>query len=180
MTTGSDIDLKTFIRDVPDFPKPGVLFRDITPLLHNAEAYRYVIDQLTKRIGPLAPDAIIGVESRGFLFGAPVAYNLGLPFVPVRKAGKLPAERMSVEFSLEYGTSRLDIHTDALERDQQVVIVDDLLATGGTAVATAKLVELLGGYVKAIAFLVELRALGGRERLRDFDLITLVQYDSTD
>ena len=179
MTTGSDIDLKTFIRDVPDFPKPGVVFRDITPLLHDAAAYRYVIDELTRRIRPLAPDAIIGVESRGFLFGAPVAYNLGLPFVPVRKPGKLPAERMSVEFSLEYGTSRLDIHTDALERDQQVVIVDDLLATGGTAVAAAKLVELLGGYVKALAFLVELHALGGRERLHDFELITLVHYDGT-
>ena len=102
-TAGPEIDLKALIRDVPDFPKPGVLFRDITPLLHDPEAFRYVIDELTRRIGALTPDAIIGIESRGFLFGAPVAYNLGLPFVPVRKAGKLPAERMSVEFALEYG-----------------------------------------------------------------------------
>ena len=127
------IDLKTFIREVPDFPQPGVLFRDITPLLHDSNAYRYVIDELTRRIGALTPDVIVGVESRGFLFGAPVAYNLGLPFVPVRKAGKLPTERMSVEFALEYGESQLDIHVDALQRDQQVVIVDDLLASGGTA-----------------------------------------------
>ena len=174
---GSDIDLKSFIRDVPDFPKPGVLFRDITPLLYNTEAYRYVIDELTRRIGALSPDVIVGIESRGFLFGAPVAYNLGLPFVPVRKPGKLPAERMSVDFTLEYGESRLDIHTDALERDQQVVIVDDLLATGGTVVATANLVELLGAYVKAMAFLVQLAFLGGRERLDDHKITALIRYD---
>ena len=177
MTTEPDIDLQALIRDVPDFPQPGVLFRDITPLLHDPQAYRHVIDQLTKRIGALSPDAIVGIESRGFLFGAPVAYQLGLPFVPVRKAGKLPSERMSVEFALEYGESQLDIHTDALERDQRVVIVDDLLATGGTAAATAKLVELLGAYVIAAAFLVELAFLGGRERLKGYETIALVRYD---
>ncbi len=176
MTTArSPIDLKAYIREVPDFPKPGVLFRDITPLLHNPDAFRYVIDELTRSIGALEPDAIVGIESRGFLFGAPVSYNLGVPFVPVRKAGKLPAERMSVEFSLEYGESQLDIHTDALERDQQVVIVDDLLATGGTAVSTTKLVELLGAYVKGLAFVVELLELGGRERLGNYDVTALVQ-----
>ena len=172
-----DVDLRAFIRDVPDFPKPGVVFRDITPLLRDPSAYRFVIDELTKRIGALTPDVVVGIESRGFLFGGPVAYNLRVPFVPVRKAGKLPSERMSVEFALEYGESQLDIHTDALERDQRVVIVDDLLATGGTAAATAKLVELLGAYVIAIAFVVELTFLGGRERLKECDLITLVQYD---
>ena len=176
-TAEPPIDLKALIRDVPDFPQPGVLFRDITPLLHDSNAYRYVIDELTRRIGALTPDVIVGVESRGFLFGAPVAYNLGLPFVPVRKAGKLPTERMSVEFALEYGESQLDIHVDALERDQQVVIVDDLLASGGTAGATAKLVELLGAYVKAMAFLVDLTFLGGRERLRGYQLIALIRYD---
>ncbi len=174
----SPIDLKALIRDVPDFPQPGVLFRDITPLLHDTTAYRYVIDQLTERIDTLSPDIIVGIESRGFLFGAPVAYKLGLPFVPVRKAGKLPSERMSVEFALEYGESQLDIHTDAIERDQRVVIVDDLLATAGTAGAACKLVELLGGYVSALAVVVELTFLNGRERLLGRDIISLVNYDA--
>ena len=177
MTTIPHIDLKSLIRDVADFPQPGVLFRDITPLLQDPVAYRYVIDELTRLIGALSPEAIVGIESRGFLFGAPVAYRLGLPFVPVRKAGKLPHERMSVEFSLEYGASQLDIHADALDRDQQVVIVDDLLATGGTAAAAAKLVELLGARVRACAFLVELAFLGGRERLQDYEVLALVRYD---
>ncbi|MGB2695634.1 MAG: adenine phosphoribosyltransferase [Dehalococcoidia bacterium] len=170
------LDLRRYIREVPDFPQKGVLFRDITPLLRDPDAYRYVIDEMTRRIGALAPDVIVGIESRGFLFGAPMAYHLGIPFVPVRKAGKLPAERMSVEFSLEYGESQLDIHADALARDQQVIIVDDLLATGGTASAAAKLVELLGAYVKAMAFLVELSFLGGREKLREHTIISLLDY----
>ncbi len=182
----SPIDLKALIRDVPDFPQPGVLFRDITPLLHDTAAYRHIIDELTERISAHAPDragahaptVIVGIESRGFLFGAPVAYKLGLPFVPVRKAGKLPSQRMSVEFALEYGESQLDIHTDAIERDQRVVIVDDLLATAGTADAACKLVELLGGYVSALAFVVELTFLNGRERLRGRDIISLVKYDA--
>lgn len=171
------MDLKAFIRDVPDFPQPGVLFRDITPLLLNTEAFRYVIDELTARVGALQPDVIVGIESRGFVFGAPVAYNLGLPFVPVRKAGKLPSERMSVEFALEYGESQLDIHVDAIERGQQVVIVDDLLATGGTAAAAANLVELLGANVRGFAFLVELGFLDGRERLREYESFALISYD---
>ncbi len=173
-----NVDLKALIRDVPDFPQPGVLYRDITPLLHNTDAYAYIIDELTSRIDTFTPDVIVGIESRGFLFGAPVAYKLGLPFVPVRKAGKLPSERMSVEFALEYGESQLDIHTDALERNQRTVIVDDLLATGGTADAACKLVELLGGYVSALAFVVELAFLKGRERLQGRDIITLVTYES--
>lgn len=172
------IDLKALIRDVPDFPKPGVLFRDITPLLHDTTAYAHVIDELTGRISVLKPDVVVGIESRGFLFGAPIAYKLGLPFVPVRKAGKLPSERMSVEFALEYGESQLDIHTDALQRDQHAVIVDDLLATGGTADAACKLVELLGGHVSALAFVVELSFLDGRARLHDRNIITLVTYDA--
>ncbi|MEX0785490.1 MAG: adenine phosphoribosyltransferase [Dehalococcoidia bacterium] len=171
------MDLKSYIRNVPDFPQPGVLFRDITPLLQNTEAFRYVIDELTGRVAALQPDVIVGIESRGFVFGAPIAYTLGLPFVPVRKAGKLPSERMSVEFALEYGESQLDIHTDALGRDQQVVIVDDLLATGGTAAAAAKLVELLGAHVRGFAFLVELGFLDGGARLQDYETIALVRYD---
>ena len=135
-----------------------------------------MIDGLTRRIGTLAPDVILGIESRGFLFGAPVAYALGIPFAPVRKAGKLPAERMSVEFALEYGESQLDIHTDAVKVDQSVVVVDDLLATGGTAEASVKLVELLGGSVKALAFLVELPFLGGREKLEGHEVIALIEY----
>lgn len=178
MTAGSGIDLRTLIRDVPDFPEPGVLFRDITPLLREPAAYRYVIDEFSRLIGERTPDAIVGIESRGFLFGAPVAYNLGVPFVPVRKAGKLPSERMSVEFALEYGESQLDVHVDALERDQRVVVIDDLLATGGTVSAAAKLVELLGASVEALVFLVELAYLGGRERLSGHDIIALVRYDN--
>lgn len=178
LDVAGEVDLKGLIRDVPDFPQPGVLFRDITPLLHDTAAYAYVIDTLTERIGALGPDAVVGIESRGFLFGAPVAYGLGLPFVPVRKAGKLPSERMSVEFALEYGESQLDIHTDALERGQRAVIVDDLLATGGTADAACKLVELLGADVIALAFVVELSFLNGRDRLRGREVISLASYES--
>ena len=174
----AQIDLKALIRDVPDFPRPGFLFRDLTPLLQDPAAYCYVIDQITQGVEALAPDAVVGIESRGFLFGAPVAYRLGLPFVPVRKAGKLPSERMSVEFALEYGAGQLDIHTDALERGQSVVIIDDLLATGGTAAAAAELVTMLGASVAALAVVVELTTLGGRERLRGIHTSSLVRYDN--
>ncbi len=171
------MDLRRYIRDVPDFPEPGVLFRDITPLLQNASALRHAVDSLTERFRDDKLDAVVGIESRGFLFASPLAINLGLPLVPVRKPGKLPAAHMTVEYALEYGAGELDIHNDALERDAGVVIVDDLLATGGTAVAAAKLVELLGAKVSAFAFVVELRALGGRERLRDYEVFSLVRYD---
>lgn len=171
------MDLKRYIRDIPDFPQPGILFRDITPLLKDPAALRYVIDRFTEEFRASAIDAIVSIESRGFLFGAPMAYNLGLPLVPVRKPGKLPAARQSVEYSLEYGSGQLDIHQDALSRDQRVVIVDDLLATGGTALAAAKLVELLGAHVHSFAFLVELAGLGGRERLHDYNVLSLITYD---
>jgi len=177
MAPGPHIDLKSLIRDVPDFPQPGVLFRDITPLLQDAAALRYVIDTLAHEAASRNPDAIVGIESRGFVFGAPVAYKLGVPFVPIRKAGKLPAERMSVEYALEYGSSQLDIHADALRRGQTAVIVDDLLATGGTAAAAAKLVELLGARVASIAFLIELAFLNGRQALPDYEIVTLIRYD---
>jgi len=170
------VDFKRFIRDVPDFPQPGILFRDITPLLQNAVALRSVVDRFTEEYRSTALDAVVSIESRGFLFGAPLAYNLGIGLVPVRKAGKLPAERMSVEYSLEYGTSQLDIHQDALEPGDKVVIVDDLLATGGTAIAAAKLVELLGASVHSFAFLIELAFLQGRERLSDYQVLSLVTY----
>lgn len=171
------MDLKRYIRDVPDFPEPGVLFRDITPLLQNQSAFQHTVERLTERFRDPPPDAVVGIESRGFLFAAPLAINLGLPLVPVRKPGKLPAARMTVEYALEYGTGQLDIHNDALARGAGVVIVDDLLATGGTAVGAAKLVELLGAKVTAFAFVVELDALGGRERLRDYEVVSLVRYE---
>jgi len=171
------MDLKAFIRDIPDFPQPGVIFRDITPLLKDAAAFKFVVDQFTDYFRSKGIDAVVGIESRGFLFGAPVAYNLGVPLVPIRKPGKLPAERMSVEYALEYGTSQLDIHQDALGGRQEVAIVDDLIATGGTAVAAAKLVELLGARVSGFAFLVELGYLGGRQRLCNYDVFSLIYYE---
>lgn len=171
------MDLKAFIRDIPDFPQSGVMFKDITPLLKDPAAFKFVVDQFTQHFRDKGIDAVVGIESRGFLFGAPVAYNLGVPLVPIRKAGKLPAARMTVEYALEYGTSQLDIHQDALGPGQKVAIVDDLMATGGTAVAAAKLVELLGAQVQGFAFLVELGYLGGRPRLRDYEVFTLISYD---
>jgi adenine phosphoribosyltransferase len=171
------MDLKQFIRDIPDFPQPGILFRDITPLLQDPKAFRFVMDRLTDEYRDAGLNAVVAIESRGFIFGAPLARNLGVSFVPVRKAGKLPAKHISVEYSLEYGTSQLDIHEDALQRSDKALIVDDLLATGGTANAAAKLVELLGAKVHAIAFVIELAFLHGRDRLRDYEVLSLVTYD---
>ena len=170
------MDLTAQIRDVPDFPIPGILFRDITPLLGNPAAFRYVVDTFADHCRERGIDAIVGIESRGFIFGCPLAYLLSVPFVPVRKAGKLPAARMSVEYSLEYGSSQLDIHADALAPGQRVVIVDDLLATGGTAAATAKLVELIGGSVEEFLFLIELGFLNGRQKLEGYPVTTLLTY----
>jgi adenine phosphoribosyltransferase len=176
MSSAQALDLKQFIRDIPDFPQPGVLFRDITPLLAHQQAFRQVIDQFAEQAATVSADAIVGIESRGFVFGAPLAYKLGLPFVPIRKAGKLPAAVMSVEYALEYGSSQLDIHKDALNAGQRAAIVDDVLATGGTASATARLVELVGGNVAACLFLAELTALRGRERLQGYEVRSLISY----
>lgn len=176
MTTDATHDLATYIRDVPDFPIPGILFRDITPLLADPAAFRRAVDIFAERCRARNIEAVIGIESRGFIFGTPLAYLLRVPFVPVRKAGKLPAARMSVEYSLEYGASQLDIHADALSKGQRVVIVDDLLATGGTAAATAQLVELVGGNVVEFLFLIELTFLSGRQKLHGYDITTLIQY----
>jgi adenine phosphoribosyltransferase len=170
------MDLRDFIRDIADFPQPGVLFRDITPLLSNYAAFAYVIDTLAGGLQSDPVEAIVGIESRGFLFGAPLAYRLQIPFVPIRKAGKLPAPVMSVEYALEYGTSQLDIHKDALRAGQRVAIVDDVLATGGTAEAAAHLVEQLNGRVACFLFLAELGFLNGRERLSGYDVRTLIRY----
>lgn len=176
MSPVQDDDLKQFIRHIPDFPQPGILFRDITPLLGNQAAFHRVIDLMADSLRGSGVEAIVGIESRGFLFGGPLAYQLALPFVPVRKAGKLPAPVMSVEYALEYGTNQLDIHKDALRSGQSVAVVDDLIATGGTAAATAKLVEGLGATVQAFLFLVELTALGGRDRLSGHEVRALISY----
>ncbi len=170
------MDLKQYIRDVPDFPEQDILFRDITPLLRHPPAFAFAIDAMAAYAESRRVDAIIGVESRGFVFGAPIALRLGLPFVPVRKPGKLPAARMSVEYALEYGQGQLDIHADALDAGSRVLIVDDLLATGGTSYAAAKLVELLGASVDSLLFLTELAALGGRARLSGYAVHALLEY----
>lgn len=158
-------DLRSFIRDIPDYPREGVLFRDITPLLGSARAFRSACDQMADHFRGAPLDAVATIESRGFTFGAVIAYQLGLGVVPVRKAGKLPWTTLSASYSLEYGEAVLEMHRDAIRAGQRVLVVDDLLATGGTAVATAQLVGAAGGTVAAFGFLIELRALGGRERL---------------
>jgi adenine phosphoribosyltransferase len=172
------MDLKSLIRDIPDFPKPGIVFRDITTLLSDAAGLRYTLDTLTQkcRDADLIPDYVVGMESRGFLFGVPLAYQLGAGFIPVRKPGKLPAAVHQVEYDLEYGTDILEIHQDALEAHHRVLIVDDLMATGGTAKATADLLSRIGCEVLGFAFIIELKALGGRGKLPDLPIITLVEY----
>jgi len=170
------LDLKQFIRDVPDFPEPGIIFRDITPLLQNPAAYQDAVDQLAAAFLGDGIDVVAGIESRGFVFAAPLAYMLGLPLVPIRKPGKLPAARMSVEYSLEYGQGQLDIHQDAVRPGQRVLVVDDLLATGGTATAAIELIEMLGAEVHGLAFLVELDGLAGRERLKKHRVVSIVRY----
>lgn len=171
-----EIDLKAFIRDVQDFPQPGILFRDITPLLANAGAFAAVLDRLCEDARQHSPEAIVGIESRGFLFGGPLADRLGLPFVPVRKPGKLPAAHLSVEYSLEYGENQLDIHQDALSAGQRAYIVDDLLATGGTAHATCKLVELVHAVVAGFGCVIELEALAGRAQLGGYPVFSVLRY----
>jgi adenine phosphoribosyltransferase len=171
------VDLRSLIRAIPDFPQPGILFRDVTPLLQDPAAFNAALDAMQEYVAGRHADAIVGVESRGFLFGAPLATRLGLPFVPVRKPGKLPAARMSIEYALEYGEGQLDIHQDALPPGASAVIVDDLLATGGTAVGAAKLIELLGARVAGLAFLIELKGLEGRKRLQAYDVFSLIDYD---
>jgi adenine phosphoribosyltransferase len=171
------MDLKALIRDVPDFPQPGILFRDVTPLLADAAAFSAALDGIEADARMRGAEAIVGIESRGFLFGAPLADRMGLPFAPVRKPGKLPAARMSLEYSLEYGEGRLDIHEDALSPGMVAYVVDDLLATGGTALAAAKLVEMIGARVAGLGFLIELGPLGGRARLTGYECFALLRYD---
>ena len=168
--------LKGLIRDLPDFPQPGILFRDITPLLQDGVALRFTLETMAARYRGAGISKVVGIESRGFLFGAPLAYLLGVGFTPVRKQGKLPAETMAVEYSLEYGSNVLEIHRDALAPGERTLIVDDLLATGGTVAATVKLARQLGAEVVSTAFLIELSALGGRAQLPGLDVYTLLTY----
>lgn len=171
-----DMNLTELIRDVPDFPVPGILFRDITTLLKEGPAFQNVIDRLCEQLSTVKVDKVVAIESRGFIFGAPIAYKLGVGFVPVRKLGKLPADTISAEYDLEYGTNTVEMHRDAIKPGEHVVIVDDLLATGGTTRATIELVEQLGGEISALAFLIELTELGAREYLDDYKIITLIRY----
>ncbi len=168
--------LRDLVRTIPDYPKPGVSFKDITPLLGNADAFRFSADALADRFTGSSIDAVIGVEARGFITGAPVAYRIGAGFVPVRKAGKLPYDTMAEEYSLEYGIDRLEMHVDAIAPGSNVLIVDDVLATGGTAEATAKLVEQAGATVAGFGFWIELAFLGGRAKLGDVPATSLITY----
>ena len=176
MTARSIDDLRAKIREVPDFPKPGILFYDITTLLREGDAFREVIDRMAEAVKGERIDLVVGMESRGFIFAAPLADRLGAGFVPVRKLGKLPAETISVEYALEYGSNTLEIHRDAIEAGQKVLIVDDLLATGGTVKGTIELVERLKGEVTGLAFLVELDFLKGRDRLEGRRVTSVVKY----
>jgi len=169
-------ELTALIRDVPDFPQPGILFKDITTLLKDPAGFRRAIDLFVERYQDEQIQAVAAIESRGFIFGAPLAYALGLSFVPVRKFGKLPAETVEEEYALEYGTATIEIHRDAIAPGARVLIVDDLLATGGTMRATCNLVEKLGGQVVGLAFLVELTFLNGRARLSEYDITALITY----
>jgi adenine phosphoribosyltransferase len=168
--------LKSLIRAVPDFPMEGILFRDVTPLLGDASGLREVTAHLADRYRGAGIDAVAGIESRGFIFGAPVAIELGVGFVPIRKLGKLPAEKIHREYALEYGTNTLEMHVDAVQPGQRVLLIDDLLATGGTARASAALIEAVGGTVASVAFVIELTFLPGREALADYDVYSILQY----
>ena len=169
--------LREFVRDIVDYPSEGVTFRDITPLLGNSQAFSMAVDGLVEHTGDEPIDRVVGVESRGFIFAAPVARELGAAFVPVRKAGKLPWAVVREEYDLEYGSDKLEIHRDAIHPGERVLIVDDVLATGGTAAATAKLVETLGGRIAALAFVIELDALNGRSKLGERPMTSLLRYE---
>jgi len=172
------MDLKTVISNIPDFPKEGIVFRDITTLLKNPDAFRQTLDLMQDFCKGKKVDHIVGIESRGFIFGAALADRMGVSFVPIRKKGKLPSETIGYEYELEYGTDTIEIHADALKSDDSVLIVDDLLATGGTMQAACELIEKAGAKVAGIAILVELAYLPWRDKIGDYDVLTLVSYDS--
>jgi adenine phosphoribosyltransferase len=169
-------ELKHLIRDVPDFPTPGILFRDITPLLRDGPSLRRVVEELTLLFSDADVDVVAGVESRGFLLGTPLALALGAGFTPIRKPGKLPADTISRIYDLEYGSNQLEMHRDALRPGERVLLIDDVLATGGTAAAGMQLIEELGGTPVAAAFLIELKALGGRRKLPGVEIVSMLTY----
>lgn len=175
-STPESLRFEEHIRDIPDFPQKGVLFKDITPLLQDGPAFHAALDQIAAHYAGAGIETVVGVESRGFIFGAPLAYLLNCGFVPVRKFGKLPSQTVSVEYALEYGTNVVEVHSDAIKPGQRVLIVDDLLATGGTVSAAMELVERLGGQIAGIAFLVELSFLKGREHLKGHEVFALIKY----
>ena len=169
--------LEEYVRSIPDFPEEGIIFRDVTSVLQDAEGLQLAVDTMQEKIKDLEFDVIVGPESRGFIFGMPIAYNAEKGFVPVRKPGKLPGETVSVTYDLEYGSDTLQIHKDAIKKGQRVAIVDDLLATGGTIEAVAKLVELAGGEVVTLDFAIELTGLNGRSKLEGYEVMSLVDYE---
>lgn len=170
------MNLKDYIASIPDFPQEGILFRDITPLMADGEAFHEACDKLIEFAKEVGAQVVAGPESRGFIFGCPVAYELKIGFVPVRKPNKLPRKTISYKYDLEYGSNELHMHADSIKPGQKVLIIDDLLATGGTVEATIKMVEQLGGEVVGCAFLIELEDLGGREKLKDYNVFTLLKY----
>jgi adenine phosphoribosyltransferase len=177
LSTDSQDFIKDKIRDIPDFPKPGIIFKDLTPLLKDVEAFTFAIQALTEKCRSLQPKYIAGIEARGFILGPIIAYNLGVGFIPIRKPGKLPYEVQKLEYALEYGSDCIEVHADAVEKDDRIVLIDDLLATGGTAGAADKLMKVLGANVVGIGFIVELAFLNGRSALpTDAEVFSLISY----
>ena len=176
MSPISDLDLRDYVRAIPDFPKPGILFRDITPMLSHPGAFHKAIDTLCNRYASMAIDTIVAAEARGFIFAAPMAIRLGLPFVPIRKPGKLPYHSLKHEYDLEYGTDTLEMHIDAISAGHRVLVIDDLLATGGTVNACCTIVEKAGGQIVEGGFIIELEGLGGRERLAPHGCFSVLNY----
>lgn len=169
--------IEEYVRSIPDFPEPGIIFRDVTSILQDAEGLKLAIDLMQEKLAGLDFDVVAGTESRGFIFGVPIAYNLNKPFVPVRKKGKLPCETISREYDLEYGTATIEMHKDSIKPGQKVVLIDDLIATGGTIEAAAKMIEELGGEVVKMVFLMELAGLNGREKLAGYDVESVICYE---
>ena len=169
--------IEEYIRSIPDFPEPGIIFRDITSVLQDADGLQLAIDSMIKLLDGVDYDVVAGTESRGFIFGVPIAYEMHKPFVPVRKKGKLPCETISQSYDLEYGQATIEMHKDSIKPGQKVVLVDDLIATGGTIEAAIKLVEQLGGEVVKVIFLMELAGLKGRERLKGYDVASVITYE---
>ena len=168
--------IEEYVRSIPDFPEPGIIFRDVTSILQDADGLHLAIDLMQKELDGVDFDLVVGPESRGFIFGVPIAYNLHKPFIPVRKKGKLPCETVSIEYALEYGSAVIEIHKDAIKPGQKVVIIDGLMATGGTTEAIIKLVEQLGGEVVKTVFLMELAGLNGRSKLEGYDVASVINY----